>query len=132
MIKKMRTSPASILLMVICTFFISIAQLLYKLGSSSLDFSFSGIFLNYPILLGILLYVIGGIMLIIALRQGSVSILYPIIATSFVWVSLLSVFFLNESMNIYRWTGIILIIIGIVFVTRQKKGIPASAYVEVV
>ena len=64
-------------------------------------------------------------MLVIALKYGELSVLYPIISTGFVWVSFLSVYFFNEFMNFEKWLGIIAIIIGISFIgmgnNRWKK-----------
>jgi len=35
-----------------------------------------------------------------------------------VWVSFLSIKFLNERMNSYKWVGIVLIIAGVFFITK--------------
>ena len=71
---------------------------------------------NYYLIFGVLFYAIAGVLLIIALRGGEVSVLYPIIATSYVWVSFLSITYLGESMNVWRWLGVSTIILGIVFI----------------
>ena len=76
---------------------------------------------NTYLLAGILLYVIGGALIIVSFRGGEVSVLYPIIATSYVWVSFLSIYFLHELMNIFKWAGIISIIAGIVFIGTGTK-----------
>lgn len=110
----MATKLWAALLVLFTTLLTSSAQLLWKKGSAALAFSISGILTNYWILAGILLYAVGGILIIISLRGGEVSVLYPIIATSYIWVSLLSVKFLGESMNAFKWMGIIAIIAGIV------------------
>jgi len=58
------------------------------------------------------------VILVIALKHGELSVLYPIIAMSFVWVSFLSIIFLNEIMNIWKWAGVITIILGICFIGK--------------
>ena len=50
-----------------------------------------------------------------------ISVLYPIIATSYIWVALLSTFFFAEVMNLYKWIGIFFIISGVVFVSMGSK-----------
>jgi len=110
----MSTKLWAALLVLFTTLLTSSAQLLWKKGSATLAFSISGILTNYYLLAGILLYAVGGILIIISLRGGEVSVLYPIIATSYIWVSLLSVKFLNESMNAFKWMGVIAIIAGII------------------
>jgi len=103
------------------TLLTSTAQLFWKFGVETLEFNILSIITNVYIIAGILLYAIGGIMLIISLRGGEVSTLYPIFATSYIWVSLLSIYFLNEVMNIFRWLGIFTIIMGIVFIGFGSK-----------
>ena len=107
--------------MVFVTLLTSIAQILYKLGVDKLEFDIISIITNYPIIIGIVLYVIGAGLMIISFRGGEVSVLYPIIATSYIWVSLLSSFFFNEIVNIIRWAGIFVIFIGITFVGLGSK-----------
>ena len=109
-------------LLVLCmTAFTSAGQIFYKLGSKTLEYNLQSIISNYYILAGILVYSIGGIGIIIALKYGEVSVLYPIIATSYIWVSLSSVFFLGESMNIFKWIGVILIMAGVTTIGLESK-----------
>lgn len=68
---------------------------------------------NYHLFGGIALYAIGTVLFIPALRGGELSVLYPFVALSYIWVSLLSVRFLGEKMNKLKWLGIALIIIGV-------------------
>ena len=99
-----------------CTLLTSTAQLFWKFGANKLEFNIISILTNVPIYVGILLYLIGGILLIISFRGGEVSVLYPILATSYVWVSFLSIYFLSELMTFFKWLGIITIITGIILI----------------
>ena len=99
-----------------CTLLTSTAQLFYKFGAEQLEFNFLSIITNLPLLMGILLYAIGGILLILSFRGGEVSVLYPIIATSYIWVSFLSIYFLNEEMNLFKWAGVFTIMSGIILI----------------
>lgn len=103
------------------TFLTSSAQILWKKGSANLTFDVLSIITNYYLIMGIVLYVIGGTLIIIAFRGGEVSVLYPIIATSYIWVSLLSTKFLGEVMNIFKWIGVIAIIGGIILIGFGSK-----------
>jgi undecaprenyl phosphate-alpha-L-ara4N flippase subunit ArnE len=124
---KMSTKLWAALLVLFTTFLNSIAQLLYKFGSERLEFDIMSILTNFYIIGGILIYIIGGILVILALRGGEVSVLYPIIATGYIWVSLLSVFFLDETMNIFKWIGIVSIIGGIALIGYgSKNSIPGG------
>jgi len=99
-----------------CTLLTSTAQLFYKFGAEKLTFNFLSIITNVELIMGLLLYAVGGTILIISFRGGEVSTLYPIIATSYVWVSFLSIYFLDEIMNTFKWMGVITIIAGIILI----------------
>lgn len=117
----MATKLRSILLVLFTTLLTSSAQLLYKFGSAKLTFDIVGILTNYYLIGGILLYAIGGTLMILSFRGGEVSVLYPIIATSYIWVSWLSIFFLNEMMNAFKWFGVAFIIFGIISIGYGSK-----------
>jgi len=103
------------------TLLTSTAQIFWKSGIDKLEFNLLSIITNANILIGILLYSVGGILLILSFRGGEVSVLYPIIATSYIWVSILSIYFLNETMNIFKWLGVLTIIAGIVLIGFSSK-----------
>ena len=117
----MATKLWAALLVLFTTILTSSAQILWKIGSRNLTFHIVGILSNYYLIGGILLYIIGGILIIISFRGGEVSVLYPIIATSYIWVSFLSVKFLNEVMNNFKWIGVITIILGIALIGFGSK-----------
>ena len=117
----MATKLWAILLVLFTTLLTSSAQILYKLGIPTLKLSITGVLTNYYLLSGLILYGIGAILMIISFRGGEVSVLYPIIATSYIWVSFLSVKFLGEIMNILKWIGVVSIIIGIVSISYGSK-----------
>lgn len=123
----MATKLWAAMLVLFTTLLTSSAQILYKLGSATITFSIPGIITNYYLLGGIFIYAVGGTLMILSFRGGEVSVLYPIIATSYIWVSFLSIKFLGESMNTFRWLGIVSIIAGIVFIGYGSKGAAQGA-----
>ena len=84
----------------------------FKKGSARLVFSIK-VIKNYDLLVGFLLYGISTIFLIIALKFGNLSVLYPFVATTYVWIALFSIKYLNEKMNLYKWLGILFILTGV-------------------
>jgi drug/metabolite transporter (DMT)-like permease len=117
----MTTKLWAVLLMLLTTLLTSSAQILYKFGSESLSFNVIELITNYYIIGGLFLYAVGGTLMIISFRGGEVSVLYPVIATSYIWVSFLSMFFLTESMNLLKWIGVITIVAGIVSIGFGSK-----------
>lgn len=112
----MKTKLWAMGMVLFCTLLTSTAQLFYKYGSATLNFNILSIITNTSLLMGLLLYAVGGTILILSFRGGEVSVLYPIIATSYIWVSFLSIYFLNESMNIFKWLGVFTIMMGIILI----------------
>ena len=68
---------------------------------------------NYHLMLGLFFYGISTIIFIPALKGGHLSLLYPLVSVSYIFVSFLSQWILKEKMNKYKWSGIVLIILGI-------------------
>ena len=108
-------------LVLFCTVLTSTAQIFYKLGANKLEFNLISLIINYHLMIGMLIYGVGAVLLLTALKGGELSVLYPVIATSYVWVSLLSAHFFNDPLNFYKWAGIITIIIGISFIGLGSK-----------
>ncbi len=52
----------------------------------------------------------------LALRDGQLSVLYPIIALTYVWVTILSPMFFNDVINAYKVIGVGLIVAGVSFI----------------
>lgn len=127
----MATKTWSIALMFLCTGFTSIAQVFYKFGANKLEFNFHALITNYYILAGLVLYAIGAVIMILAFKGGEVSVLYPVVATSYIWVTLLSLYFFHEAINIFRWIGVSVILLGIIFIGIGSKD-GTVAYAEAV
>ena len=109
----MATKPWAIALVVFCTLITSLGQFTIKLGIQDFSFDMRLIITNWYLLGGFALYFLGAALLIIALKHGELSVLYPVIALSFVWVNLLSGWFLHEMVSSYDWIGIAFIIAGV-------------------
>ena len=70
---------------------------------------------------GYSMYGISTILLVLALRHGELSLLYPMFAMTYVWVTILSVLVFHESMNAFKLAGIATIIGGIVVLGRGHR-----------
>ncbi len=108
----------AVLLVVFCTLLTSSAQVFFKYASDKLILSsaYSLIFsalTNLNLYIGIIIYFMAAAILLIALKSSDLSVAYPIIATSYVWVAILSMYFFNEILTIKNWVGIAAILIGV-------------------
>jgi multidrug transporter EmrE-like cation transporter len=115
-----------------CTVFAAAAQVLLKFGANHampqmnpanpatwMPFAIA-LLGNYPLVLGYCAHSGNALLLILALRDGELSMLYPIIALTYVWVNLLSMYFFNEHMNAWKALGIALVIGGVALLGRAS------------
>ena len=111
----------SIALVFACTILGAAAQILMKIGMSHFTPHPIAILTNIPLLIGYVLYGVNTLMLVLALREGELSMLYPIIALTYVWVTLLSYSLLHEPPNVFKNIGITTIVIGVGVLGRGGK-----------
>ena len=109
----MATETWAIAMVVFATLIGAFGSLCFKTGSDKLTRDIKKLLTNYRIMLGFLLYSISSIFFIIGLRGGELSVLYPLVAVGYVWICLLSIKFLKEKMNTWKWLGIIFIMVGV-------------------
>ena len=127
----MATKAWAIGLIILCTIFTSTAQVFYKFGANRLELNLISLITNLPLITGMMLYIIAAVIMIAAFKGGEVSVLYPIIATSYIWVSLMSVYFFNESLNLFGWIGIFMVICGVTFISLGSKQKETIRYTKV-
>ena len=71
--------------------------------------------------LGIIVQVLNFFIWIIVLYKIDLSIAMPVGSTSYIFIPLAAAVFLHEHVSPLRWAGILLIILGIHFVSRSSK-----------
>ncbi len=103
-------------LVLLACFLGSFGPIMLKKASGRLSFKMKDIIKNYYLIFGILFYGIGTVLFIPALKGGELSVLYPLVATTYIWVSLWSILFLKERMNKQKWIGVLLVIVGVIFI----------------
>jgi len=121
--KLIKKTPLwAILLIIICTFVTAAGQYFIKRGMNELvlPLTLAGL-INLSIIFGFFLYGIGAVLMIIALRSGSLSVLYPLISLGFIWVAFISTRLLGEILSLTNWIGIVSIIIGCSFIGLSEK-----------
>ncbi len=115
------------------TLFGAAAQILMKRGAqTNVGDGFLqlivGIFTQPGLFAGYCLYGLSAVLMIMALKYGELSILYPVIAMTYVWVAGLSLIFFGESLNGWKITGLSAIVLGVAVLGWSKSApSPASA-----
>src|SRR5271165_2311268 len=101
----------AIFIVLACTLLVAIGQYLIKLGANQLSHAgflatMIGIVAMPQLFAGYCLYGVFTIMFVYALRHGELSILYPLIALGYVWVTITAVVAFHESMNPFKIIGL--------------------------
>lgn len=107
-----KTHPLAIISVMLATFLTATGQFLLKLGTANLVPGWD-LLSNWYLIGGFAIYGISAVILVIALKYGELSVLYPVVSLSFVWVNIISFEFLGEELNSFKWAGVSLIILGV-------------------
>lgn len=108
-----------LLVTLVCALLGAIGQLFLKLGSARVSTSLLSWIGNPPLLAGFAAYAIAAFGFIIALKYSELSLLYPLIATSYIWVGLFAVLFLAERLSGLNWLGLAMIVVGVALATLR-------------
>jgi drug/metabolite transporter (DMT)-like permease len=87
----------------------SVGQILFKRSSTG---GFAKAIRTRDFWLGVVLYGLAAAIFVLALKGGTLVLLYPLISTSYIWTSLLAVRIFGEEMNSLKWIGVLLIVGG--------------------
>lgn len=94
----------------------ALGSLFIKKGADKFRLNLKSIVKNREIVFGVLFYGVATVLFVPALKFAPLSILYPFVALTYVWITFFSIKFLKEKMNSFKWIGIILIMIGVTFI----------------
>ena len=96
-----------------CTLLGAAAQILMKTGANHFTPGLLGMITNIPLMAGYTLYGMSTVLLVLALKDGELSMLYPVIALTYVWVTGLSFLIFHDTVNVYKLSGIVIIVVGV-------------------
>lgn len=104
-----------------CTLFGGVAQYLFKISTKQhgllpvtggrLDWM--ALATNYPLWIGLACYGVFTLLITVALRDGELSTLYPVISLTYIWVIFISVLLLHEPLTAWKIVGVGLICCGV-------------------
>jgi len=107
MLSSIKKNIKGILLMLASAICVCFGQLLWKLATDG----------KLLILIaGFALYGMGAVIMLVAYKFGKVSILQPVLSTSYVVSLILARFVLHEEISIWNVFGVLVIMLGVMFV----------------
>jgi len=108
-----KTPFHSVLLVLLASFVGSFGAVFLKSGSGRLHREIRSLLVNWRLALGVTLFLVSSYFFVLAMREGELSILYPINAFAYVWVMVWSRLFFKEPITHRKVAGLVLILVGI-------------------
>jgi len=100
--------------MVVAAFLGAVGQLMLRLASDKLFFPVSALLRNWPLYIFGMVYGAAVLINIWAYKAGGkVAVIYPIIALSYIFASLMAWKFFGEQISPVMWAGTVVIILGV-------------------
>ncbi|MBC8168091.1 MAG: EamA family transporter [Bryobacteraceae bacterium] len=111
----MNTPLSSVGLVFVGAFIGSFGAVFLKSGASRLESNLLSIMLNWRLSLGVLFFVVSSGFFIAGVRNGELSVLYPMVSLGYIWTMLWSRLFFGEPFTRTKFIGLAMILVGITF-----------------
>lgn len=119
---QQHTSLYSVGLVVLSTFVGAAAQILLRSGAGRIEGAgLAELLSNVPLIAGYGCLGINTILITLAFRGGQLSVLYPIISLTYVWVTLLAPMYFDDVVTTAKVMGLVLIILGVSFIGSGSR-----------
>ena len=115
----MKTPVASVLLFLLAAFLGALGQFLYKSGADRATGGIATFLLNGRILAGVVCYTAVMVLFVAAFKRGgSLSVLYPVYASTFIWGALIALLAYGTVIRPVHVLGMALLVGGMYFMGR--------------
>ena len=108
----MTTPVSSMVMVVIASFIGSFGAVFLKAGSKKLRKGLRHV-VNPRVALGVAMYLFSTIFFIAAIKNGELTVLYPLVSLSYVWTMLWSRIFFGEPFTRFKVLGLAMILAGV-------------------
>ncbi len=105
----------SILLVLAASFVGSFGAVFLKIGAGRVNRSPLS-FLNGPLIFGVALYLGSSGLFLLGIKNGDLSVLYPMVSLGYIWTLVWSKLFFKEPFTRNKCVGLALILLGVFFV----------------
>jgi multidrug transporter EmrE-like cation transporter len=110
---EMKTPLLSIALFALAALLGAVGQFLYKSGAEHAGPTVAGYLLNIRLILGVISYVAVMVLFVAAFKHGgSLTVLYPIYATTFIWAALISRWAYGTPLRPVHFAGMAFLLAG--------------------
>lgn len=112
----MNTPGWAVGLVLLATVVNGIGGVLLKLGADASRLSWKNLRVDPRLLLGLFSYGLASILYVVSLTRGELSVLYPVVSLTYVWIFCLSRVVLGERLTAAKLLGGALLILGVCLV----------------
>lgn len=94
----------------------SFGAVFLKAGAMRLEFKLQSLLRNWRLAAGVFFFCISSIFFVLGLREGELSVLYPMVSLGYVWTLFWSRWFFRERLTSTKFVGLALILLGVAMV----------------
>ena len=109
----MKTPLVSIAWVLAASFVGSFGAVFLKLGASRLEKTIASVLTNWRLAMGVFFYLLSSVFFVLGVRQGELSVLYPMVSLGSVWTLMWSRLFLGEGLTRVKFIALGLILGGV-------------------
>ena len=109
----MKTPISSMLLVVAASVIGSFGAVFLKFGAINLELTIMGMARNWRLMAGIALYLLSSVFFMAGIKNGELTILYPMVSLGYIWTMIWSRIVFKEPITQYKVMGLAMIIAGI-------------------
>jgi drug/metabolite transporter (DMT)-like permease len=109
-----KTPLHSVALVLVAAFIGSLGMAFLKGGAGRLERNFRSLLTNWHLAAGVTLFILSSAFFVMGVREGELTVLYPMVSLGYVWALLWARLFFNERMTRNKFAGLGMILAGIV------------------
>lgn len=112
---------SSIALVLVASFIGSFGAVFLKSGAHRLKRHWTSVAFNWRLAAGVFAFVLSSVFFVAGIKEGELTLLYPIMALGYVWTLLWSRMFFHEPLTKNKFIGLGLILVGIACLNLGNK-----------
>jgi multidrug transporter EmrE-like cation transporter len=109
------------LLVLVAAFLGSFGAVFLKAGAGRLHRQIRTLLFNWRLALGVAFYVLSSFFFVLGVREGELTILYPMVSLGYVWTLVWSRLFFREAITRNKFLGIGLVLAGVVLLSLGNR-----------
>jgi len=117
----MKTPVSSMLLVFVASFIGSFGAVFLKSGAGRLHRDLKLLVRNWRLAIGVAFFLLSSFFFILGVRNGELSVLYPMVSLGYIWTLLWSRLFFGEPFTRNKFLGIGLILLGIIVLNLGNR-----------